>query len=190
MILLRETARNHNDFRNHMLFSMALGTGLRVNELCALEIRDVRNGKGAKGVIELRKETTKNKKGGQIVLPERLRRKMARFLKWKIERGEPSEPRSPLFIARGGGRAGSKGIKRLSKRSAQAAFTTWQERLGFDRHCNFHMLRHSFATNLWKKTGDLRLVQMACRHSTPVVTSIYAVPTTQDVLIAVQDLPC
>jgi site-specific recombinase XerC len=189
-MLLRETARNPGDFRDHMLFAVALGTGLRVSELVALEIRDVKNGKGAKGIITLRPETTKGNKGGEIVLPERLRRKVARFFKWKEERGESLDSQAPLFIARGGGRSGSKGRKRLSKRSAQATFSAWQERLGFDRRCTFHMLRHSFATSLWRKTGDLRLVQAACRHSTPTVTAIYAVPTTQDLLNAVQDLPC
>jgi integrase len=44
--LLRETARSVDDLRDHMLFAMALGSGLRVGELVALDVGDVRNGKG------------------------------------------------------------------------------------------------------------------------------------------------
>ena len=36
--LLRETARREGDLRDHMLFSLALGTGLRVAELVALDV--------------------------------------------------------------------------------------------------------------------------------------------------------
>lgn len=50
---------------------------------------------------------------------------------------------APLFCSRGGGRSRSKSGSRMSKRTAQAIFTSWQQRLGFDRTCNFHMLRHS-----------------------------------------------
>ena len=190
LTLLRETTRSVDDFRDHMLFALALGTGLRVSELVALDIGDVRNGKGTKGLITLRPETTKGNKGGEVALPERLRRKLGRFLKWKAERGESMEPKAPLFCSRGGGRSRAKKGARLSKAAAQASFRAWQERFGFDRRCTFHQLRHSFCTNLWRATGDIRLVQRAARHSSPVVTSIYAVPSTQDLVNAVQDLPC
>jgi len=52
------------------------------------------------------------------------------------------------------------------------------------------MLRHCYCYNLWKATGDIRLVQKAARHASPVVTSIYAVPSTQDLIEAVQEVPC
>jgi site-specific recombinase XerC len=51
------------------LILLAVSTGLRVSELVALNIGDVRNGKGVRSVVTLRTETTKGKKGGEIVLP-------------------------------------------------------------------------------------------------------------------------
>lgn len=188
--LLRETARSAEDMRDHLLFALALGTGLRVSELVALNVGDVRNGKGAKGLVNLRPEITKGKRGGEVALPERLRRKVARYIRWKCDRGETVDAGAPLFCSRGGGRSRAKAGTRLSRRGAQAAFTAWQKRLGFDRICSFHQLRHSYCTNIWRATHDIRLVQKAARHSTPTVTSIYAVPTTQDLVDAVQDLPC
>jgi integrase len=104
--LLRETVRRPEDLRDHILFAMALGTGLRVSELVALNVGDVRNGKGAKGLVTLRPETTKGNKGGEIALPERLRRKVSRFLKWKQDRREGEVSGQVRLPAIKGGGAG------------------------------------------------------------------------------------
>ena len=188
--LLDATGRADDDFRDHLLVSVALGTGLRVSEVVGLNVGDVRNGKGAKGLWTLRPEATKGNVGGTVALPDKLRRKVSRLLAWKGERGEPLDDNSPLFVSRGGGRGGQAGGGRLSVRSAQHLFSAWQVRCGFDRRVHFHCLRHTFASNLWRLTGDLRLTQQACRHASAQTTSIYTHPTDEDVLRAVQRLPC
>lgn len=188
--ILDATSRAESDLRDHLLLAVALGTGLRVSEIVGLNVGDVMNGKGARGLWVLRAETTKGDRGGTVALPERLRRKVSRFLRWKQEYGEPVEPASPLFVSRGGGRGGDKGGGRLSVRAAQQVFATWQARCGFDRHLHFHSLRHTFCSNLWRSTGDLRLVQEAARHSSPTTTSIYTHPTVNDLIEAVQALAC
>jgi len=189
-MLLQGTGRADKDFRDHIILSIALGTGLRVSEIVLLDVGDVRNGKGAKGVWTLRPENTKGDVGGNVALPERLRRKVSKFLRWKDEHGESLDPESPLFISRGGGRGGKQGGGRLSVRIAQAMFSRWQERCGFDRRVHFHCLRHTFCSNLWRATGDLKLVQQAARHASPSTTSIYTHATVEDVLRAVQDVSC
>ena len=188
--LLAATSRADADLRDHLIIAVALGTGLRVSEIVALNVGDVLNGKGAKGLWVLRPETTKGDRGGTIALPERLRRKMSSYLRQKRERGESLDADAPLFISRGGGRGGGAGGGRLSIRSAQHLFTVWQGRCGFDRCLHFHTLRHTFCSNLWRSTGDLRLVQQAARHASPGTTSGYTHPSDDDVLRAVQDLPC
>lgn len=37
----------------------------------------------------------------------------------------------------------------------------------------FHALRHTFAVNLYKRTKDIKLVQLALGHRSPTTTSIY-----------------
>lgn len=188
--LLEATSRADRDLRDHVIFAVALGSGLRVSEIVALDVSDVMSGKGAKGVWALRAETTKGDRGGVVGLPEKLRRKIALFLRWKQEHGESLSPHAPLFVSRGGGRGGKTGGGRLSIRAAQASFSLWQRRCGFDRRIRFHVLRHTFCTNLWRSTGDLRLVQQAARHSSPSTTSIYCHASVEDVLVAVQNIPC
>jgi site-specific recombinase XerC len=69
---------------------------------------------------------------------------------------------------------------RLSVRTAEHLFTTWQVRAGFERHANFHILRHTFATTLLRKTKNVRLVQVACRHASLATTAIYTHPSMQE----------
>jgi len=182
--LLAATGRADADLRDHVLLLVAVSTGLRVSELTALNVADVKSGKGVRAVVTLRPEATKRKKGGEVVLPEKVRRQVVRFLAWKASKAEDLHDDAPLFCSRGGGRARAGKGSRLSVRTAERVFATWQERAGFDRKLNFHGLRHTFATRLLRATKNLRLVQIACRHSSPAVTAIYTHPSTQDMLDA------
>ena len=186
--LLVATGRAERDLRDHVLLLVAVSTGLRVSELVALNISDIKNGKGVKSVVELRAETTKGSKGGEIVLPERMRRKLGKYLSWKMEHGEDVNDHAPLFSSRGGGRSGAEKGSRLSVRSAEAIFARWQKRAGFERRANFHILRHTFATTMLRKTKNLRLVQIACRHSSPSTTAVYTHPSMQERVEAAESL--
>jgi site-specific recombinase XerD len=186
--VLTATGRSERDLRDHLVILLAVTTGLRVSELLGLNLGDVRNGKGVRSIVTLRPETTKGGKAGEIVIPEKARRKLATFLTWKERHDEPMGDDDPLFVSRGGGPAGAVRGARLSRRSAEHLFGVWQERAGLDRRLNFHALRHTFATKLLRATGNLRLVQKACRHSSVNTTTIYAHVTADDVAKATHDL--
>ncbi len=131
--LLEVTAR-HPYPRDHVLFSMALGTGLRLSELLGLNVGHVSpDGRQVRMRVRLDPSTTKNGKRGEVFLPDRLVRKLERFLAWKRMMGESVEPDGPLFLSSWG--------RRLSARRAQMAFHEWQRRAGFDRAYNFHCLQ-------------------------------------------------
>lgn len=182
--LLAVTGRGEHDLRDHILLLLAVSTGLRVSEMVALDVGNVRNGKGVKSVVELKAEHTKGGKGGEVVLPEKVRRKVVGYLSWKQQNGEAVGEGDPLFCSRGGGPVGATRGSRLSIRTAERLFAIWQERAGFDRRLNFHGLRHTFATRLLRQTKNLRLVQIACRHSSPATTAIYTHPSMQERLDA------
>jgi integrase/recombinase XerC len=187
--VLAATGRAERDFRDHVLLLVAVSTGLRVSELVALNVGDVRNGKGVKSVVTLRPETTKGKREGEVVLPEKVRRRLVTFLRWKAEREEDLDDDAPLFTSRGGGRGGAERGSRLSVRSGEHIFSIWQTRAGLDRRLNFHGLRHTFATKLLRSSGgNLRLVQRACRHRSVQTTTIYAHVTNEDVARAADNL--
>jgi len=178
--LLRATGV-HSAPRDHVLYSMALGTGLRLSELLGLNVGDVSpDGRAVRQRIVL--PITKGSRRGEVFLPARLIPKLRRFLAWKRAHGESLEMDAPLFVSGQG--------RRLSPRAAQWRFAWWQERAGFDRRYNFHCLRHSSVTNVYRATRNLFLAQRFARHASPLTTIVYTHPADEELAEGVRNLPC
>ena len=138
---------------------MALGTGLRLRELLGLNVGDVSpDGRQVRKRVVL--AVTKGNRRGEIFLSARLISKLRRFLAWKRRNGQSLNPCAPLFLSAQG--------RRLSPRAAQWRFAWWQERAGFDRRYNFHCLRHSAVSNLYRASKNLFLAQRFARHASPI----------------------
>lgn len=184
-LLLKTTGEHARGFRDHILFSVALGTGLREHEIIALDMGDVYDAEGrAKRRVQLRvfKRSRADAEGQEVVLPDSLRCKLDKFRKWKKTEGQSLDPDAPLFM--------SSRRQRLSTRQLRELFHVRQERAGFERRFNFHSLRHTACTNLYRKSRDIRLTQRFARHASVLTTSIYAHPSDEDLLRAVRDLLC
>jgi site-specific recombinase XerD len=183
--LLKTTGEHRDGFRDHVIFSLALGTGLRESELLALDVGDVTaDGKKPRRRVTLRvyKRATEDPAPQEVFLPDGVFYKLEKYLRWKATRGESLAPDAPLFVSRN--------HRRLSARMLREAFRVWQERAGLDRRHTFHSLRHSCLTNAYRRTRDIRLVQRLARHKNITTTTIYAAPSDDDVLRAVRELPC
>ena len=180
--LLRATAA-HDDPRDHVLYSMALGTGLRLRELLGLNVGDVSpDGHEVRRRVVLDPATTKGGRRGEVFLPARLISKLRRFLAWKRRVGQSLEPDAPMFV--------SSQRRRLSPRAAQWRFAWWQRRVGFDRRYGFHAMRHSAVTAVYRATGNLFLAQRFARHASPLTTIVYTHPSDEELYAGIRDLPC
>ena len=115
-------------------------------------------------------------------MPSRLIPKLRRFLAWKRRGGQALNPCAPLFLSAQG--------RRLSPRAAQWRFAWWQRRAAFDRTYNFHSLRHSAATNVYRASKNLFLAQRFARHASPLTTIVYTHPADEELYEGVGDLPC
>jgi integrase/recombinase XerC len=167
--------------RDHVLYSMALGTGLRLNELLGLNVGDVTtDGRTVRRRIVL--SVTKGGRRGEVFLPERLVPKLAKYLSWKRENGQATSADAPLFVS------GQR--RRLSPRAAQWRFACWQARAGFDRRYNFHCLRHTSITAVYRASRNLFLAQRFARHASPLTTINYTHPADEELAAGVRDLPC
>ena len=184
-LLLKASGEHRDGFRDHVIFSLAMGTGLREHEIVALDIGDAFDADGgARRRIQLRvfKRSSDDASQQEVVLPDAVRAKLEKLYRWKKRAGESVEPEAPVFVSRKGGR--------LSLRQLRHAFKVWQERAGFERSFSFHALRHTACSNLYRRTRDIRLTQRFARHKSILTTSIYAHPSDEDLVRSVRDLPC
>ncbi len=133
--------------------------------------------------VRLRAEHTKGNVGGDVVLNEALRWKVARYRTWCARRGHGTEGDAPVFVSR------SKDHHRcLSVRMAQEAWRAVQRLAGIERPYPFHALRHYFGTSLYKATKDPRLTQVAMRHRSASSTELYPHVGERDVEAAIERL--
>jgi len=178
--ILRATACNSRD---HLIYSLALGTGLRLAEIVGLDVGDVYTPEGRpRSRLRIRPEIAKGGRTGDVFLPDALSLKLRKFWSHKARRGEGLQPGDPVFC--------SQSRVRISKRRVQFAFRTWQVKAGFDRLYPFHCLRHSAITNVYRASRDLFLAQRFARHVSPLTTTIYTHPSDQEMFEQIRQLPC
>jgi len=178
--ILRATAKNTRD---HTIYSLALGTGLRLGEIVGLNVGDVFNGNGRPRTrVRIRREIAKRGKAGDVFLPDKLVVKLKRFRAFKKERRESLDPDAPLFC--------NQSRTRISKRRVQFAWREWQKRAGFDRLYPFHCTRHTAVTNVYRATRDLFLAQRFARHVSPLTTTVYTHPSDEELAVRLRSLNC
>jgi len=145
--------------RDRLIFELLLGTGIRLGSLVALNVGDVDLRTGA---LRIR---LKGGTEGRVFLNPGLRRLLRRYLKENSTQGDCGDD-TPLF------RTNTR--RRLGARQIQLRFANRLSEAGIDRPISVHSLRHTFATRLYEKTGDLHLVQQALGHRQITTTEIYA----------------
>lgn len=138
------------DLRDRAILEVLYATGLRVSELAALTVADVR------GRSEVR---TRGKGGRDRVVP--LGRPAREAVERWIAGGRPQLLRDAgdhLWIGVRGGSLDTRGVRRVVR-----------ARLGTHPHA----VRHSFATHLLEGGADLRVVQELLGHVDLATTQIY-----------------
>ena len=95
--------------RDHTVFSLALGTGLRLGEIVGLNVSDLFHADGtARTRVRLRREIAKGGRVGDAFVPDALVAKLERFWLYKHAHRERLDPSAPLFC--------NQGRRRISKR--------------------------------------------------------------------------
>lgn len=184
-LLLKVTGQHAAGWRDHCLFSLALGTALREHELCALDMGDLFDDDGRakrRVVLHVFKRSAEDVAPQEVLLPDLVRAKLEKLRAWKKRAGESVAPEAPVFVSRVG--------KRLSTRQLRRLFVLWQERAGFERKLSFHSLRHTACSTLYRRTKDIRLTQRFARHKSIRTTAIYTHPSDEEWVRAVRELPC
>lgn len=156
---------NADRARDHLLIAMAAMTGLRAHEVVALDWGQVVTQAGnVRRRIELLPEHTKGNVGGEVVVPEALRWKLARYRAWCARLDLSLQVSAPLFLSRH--------TRRLSVRRMQQVWKAVQGDAGIERPYHLHALRHFFGTEVYGATRDIRLTQIAMRHQSVSSTEL------------------
>src|SRR6267154_5337792 len=88
------------NLRDHLIYSLALGTGLRLAEIVGLNVGDVYTPEGRpRNRVRLRPEIAKGGRVGDVFLPDALLTKFRRFWRHKATRREGLQSESPLFCS-------------------------------------------------------------------------------------------
>ena len=155
--------------RDAAVLALLYGSGLRLSEALSLKRKDV-PAPGAGDVITVIGKG--NKQRMVPVLPRVLEAVAAYLALCPIAVAADA----PLFVGERGGP--------LSPRIVQLAMARLRGALGLPDTATPHALRHSFATHLLARGGDLRAIQELLGHASLSTTQIYTAVDTERLLEA------
>ncbi len=142
--------------RDRALLEMLYGSGLRVAELCALDVGDVDVGSRTVRVL--------GKGNKQRVVPVGEKCLLA-LQQWLPLRAALARGTDALFVNHRGGR--------LTTRSVARHLARYGEDVGVRGRLHPHRMRHSFATHLLEGGADLRSIQELLGHQSLSTTQRY-----------------
>lgn len=213
--LLEVTGQHVDGFRDHVIFQLALSTGLRQHEIVALNVGDVvrplepeppppraargprRPGRGPRAArqpaivirtwIQLR-VFKRSRHGVHVDDDEDQRVVLPRMVRLKLEKFIGWKRQRGEDLRPFAPLFLSRFRRRLSTKQVRTMNRVWQQRAGFDRVQPFHRLRHTMLSQLYDDTENLLLVQRAARHASARSTEIYTHPSDERLAAAVEKL--
>src|ERR671934_1298747 len=168
--LIREAQKAGNK-RNLAIVHLLRHTGLRVGELCALRLSDIRTSE-RKGSVLVR--SGKGDKDRIVPLNHDVREALEAYLKVR-----PAAADDHLFLGQRGEPLQTDGVQLIVRKLARRAGL---------QGVTPHVLRHSFAKHVLDAGEDLATVSRLLGHERLETTAIYTEPTARDLEDAVAKL--
>ncbi len=159
-LLLAPDPATPQGLRDRAVLQLLFSTGLRVSELCSLNIDD----------IDMERDEFSIRGKGERVRVVFLSETAKRMIRdWLATREDIEEA---LFIQLGK-RSAADGSRRLQPRAVQRLLKKAAVLAGITRKVTPHTIRHSFATDLLRNGADLRAVQSMLGHADISTTQVY-----------------
>lgn len=141
--------------RDRALVMTTYGSGLRVGEVCTLDVNDIDS---KRMLIHIR--NAKRGKDRFVTLPERVLFTLRQY--WCVTR-----PKGPALFP------GRKPGSYISESAVREALHSAAKKAKIQKRVAPHVLRHSFATHLLELGTDLRVIQMLLGHASIRTTLRY-----------------
>lgn len=152
---LLSAAGVRNRVRNHAIVALILGSGLRISEVCSLNLGDMRNH------IEQRVFPCRRKGGGRYWVP--LAPFAVPFINAFLEKNKSRPDDEPLFVSEQG--------NRLNRNTGYRIIANLQKQI--QKSTGAHRLRHAFLTDLHNACADDNIVQDVASHRSQSTTRRY-----------------
>lgn len=153
------TVTKINRVRNRAILSLLYASGIRVSELCSLNINDLHENRFT--------VVGKGRKPRLCFYDDRTAYLVDEYLALRKDSGEA------LFITASNG-------KRVTPGSIQDLFKILRKRCSISKKITPHTLRHSFATNLLRNNANMRYIQVMLGHESLQTTQMYALVVDPD----------
>ncbi|MCR5113811.1 MAG: tyrosine recombinase XerC [Acholeplasmatales bacterium] len=149
-------------YRNFVLLGCLYGCGLRVSELCNMQIKDI---DFAERTIRIH---GKGKKDRDVIMYEGLGEMLKHYISTYREEllyNSKDLDNRYVFLNKNGTTLTRVGVRKILEKLVKDSSETY--------HISPHMLRHSFATAMLDGGADLRTVQELLGHESLSTTQIY-----------------
>lgn len=147
-----ERILSHQSLRNRLLFTLGINSGLRVSDILALNVGDVRK----KAYIRLIEQKTGKPK--KIPINHKLRPLLDLFTRKR-------NFDDPLFM--------TAYHNRLNRVAAYSIIKDACYTAGIEAHIGTHTMRKTFGYHHYKKFKDVAMLQKIFNHSSPQITLRY-----------------
>ena len=165
-----------NSIRDYCIITLFLNCGMRLSELCNLNVTDI----STDGSLRI---LGKGNKERVIYLNEACRSSLLDYLKVRPNEGIPADHKNALFISRN--------RRRISNKTVQHIVYTYLDRIGLGgQGLSVHKLRHTAATLMYQHGGvDIRVLQDILGHENLGTTQIYTHVADAQVKSAIDSNP-
>jgi site-specific recombinase XerD len=155
LLLKQPNPKAPTGFRNYLIMALMLKTGLRLSEVINLRLKDIdfKNG-------DLYVRQGKGSRDRKLYIRPEITSAIEKWLSWR-------KVKSPYVFT-----PLSTNTK-LKPRYIQKFVKRYSTRAGINKNIHPHTLRHTFASDLYRETKNLVLVQKALGHADISTTTIY-----------------
>ena len=144
--------------RDLCLFKLGFCTGLRISAILQIDVNDIDFKNNRIKVIE------KGNRNEYVIFGEQLKKQLLLCIEDRKRYFKNCRSKA-LFISQNNKRLSASGVSKIVNKYTKNVT---------DKHVTPHVMRHSCATNLYEKTGDIYLCASQLHHKNVATTQRYA----------------
>ena len=164
---MKSIMKGESNYRDLLLFTLGINTGLRISDILALKWGSFLNGgKLLKTKDQLNVVEIKTKKVKTFML----NKSVVEALKLYYDSLDSVSPDAPVFSSR---KSDNGSPKALSRVGAWMLLNRYAHMVGLNDGIGTHTLRKTFGYHLYKRGVSLEHIQKMLNHSSPVITLRY-----------------